>query len=84
MLRLVGDVGGEVLAYYAVPVGPVLLVELLLDMFGDPILHFDVVCSEFGLSKGACTSLMASAFMSEESGISMMVSLRESDISCII
>ena len=84
MLGLVGDMGGEVLAHYAMPVGSILLVKLLLDMFGNLVLNFDVICSKFGLHWLSSTYLMAYAFISEESGMSMMVSLRGSDIGCTI
>ena len=36
----VADVGAKVLADYAVPVGAVLLIEFLFDMFGHEIFHF--------------------------------------------
>lgn len=68
----VADVGAKVLADYAVPVGAVLLIEFLFDMFGHEIFHFEVVDGIFGLNEWHFTSFMASAIMSDPSGISMM------------
>lgn len=72
ILGLVANEGAEVLADHAVPVGAVLLIELLLDVFGHQVFHLQVVHCILGLNKDGSTSFMASAIMSELSGMSIM------------
>lgn len=59
ILGLVADKRVEVFADYAVPVGAVLLVELLLDVFGHQVLCLEVVDCELSLISVQSTSFIA-------------------------
>lgn len=69
---LVAHKGAEIFPNDAVPVGAVLLVELFLDVFGHQVLDLEVVDCVFGLRGGRSTYFIASAIMSELSGMSIM------------
>ena len=71
VLGLVADEGVEVLADHAVPVGAVLLVEPLLYVLRHQVLRLQVVHRKLGLSCTKSTSFIASAIMSEWSGMSI-------------
>jgi uncharacterized membrane protein YecN with MAPEG domain len=70
----IADERAEVFANDAVPIGAVLLIELLLDMLGHEVLSFEGIDCVLGLSGCKATSFIASAIMSELSGMSMMFS----------
>lgn len=59
IFSLVADKGAEILADDAVPVGAVLLVKLLFDVFGHEIFCFEVVDCVFSLSGKEYTSRIA-------------------------
>jgi uncharacterized membrane protein YecN with MAPEG domain len=69
---LVANKRAEIFANDAVPVGAILLVELFLDVFGHQVLHLQVVDCVFCLRGGRNTYFIASAIMSELSGMSIM------------
>ena len=73
---LVADERTEILADYAVPVGPVLLVKFLLDMLGHQKFSLQVVHRVLDLRLIKGTYFIASAIMSDPSGISTMFSFR--------
>lgn len=56
------------------PVGAVFFIELLFDVFGHEVFGLEVVDCELGLGEEGGTSRMASAIMSDPSGISIMFS----------
>lgn len=65
IFRLIADIGGEILAYDAVPIGPVGFIEFLFDMFRYLILDFDIFNGPFRLNALTCTYLIASAAIPE-------------------
>lgn len=82
VLGLVADKGTKVLAHHTMPVGSVLLVELLLYVFGHEVLHLEVVHCVLGLRCMRVTSFIASAIMSELSGMSIMFSFFIASVIC--
>ena len=71
---LVTDEGTEVFADHTVPVGAVLLVKLLLYVLRHQVFRLQVVHCVLCLNYTNITSFMASAIMSDPSGISTMFS----------
>ena len=76
VLSLIADMGTKTTPHHTMPVAPVFLIKLLLDVLRHHVLDFEVVDCVFGLSRTLTTSFMARAIISDPSGISMMFSLR--------
>ena len=74
ILGFIADMRCKALTNDAVPVCSIFLIELFLYMFGHKVFDFDIIDSVFGLSNKDFTSFIASAIISELSGISTMFS----------
>jgi hypothetical protein len=82
IFSLVADKGAKVFADNAVPIGSVLFVKLFFDVLGHQKLDFEVVNCVLGLYPKRGTSFIASAIMSELSGMSIMFSFLITSVMC--
>ena len=72
ILSLIADVRTEVFSNTAVSIRSILLIKLLLDMLRHKVFCLKVIDCIFSLCDKYCTSFIASAIISDPSGISMM------------
>lgn len=81
---LITDIRREVFSNNTMPISAIFLVELLFDMFRHEVLNFDIIDSIFSLwIKEYVTYFIASAIMSELSGISTIESFEMTSAICI-